>query len=181
MISAALALILFVLHVNNREPALLDLIADPMLFALIGFLGGALMFRSVAAGGRFAAAFLLYPLVARAFYQMGRALPYGGAMMDLLTNFYFTLVLPAMACGVIGAMAVGLLLPSQRFIRRGFGAFAIAGAIGGAAAPLISWSLSRMAAESASAATLAIYGEGLLRFFLAGFGLGWILRIEATS
>jgi len=175
------AIFLFILHVNNREPVWLDSISDPILLALIGLVGGTLMFRSFSAGGCFTVAFFMYPWVARVLYEIGRRIPYGGAVLDLITSFYFTLLLPAMACGVVGAVAVGLLLRSQHFIRRSFAAFALAGAVGGAAAPLISWSLSQMAAESALAATLAIYGEELLRFFLAGFGLAWILRAEATS
>jgi hypothetical protein len=181
IISALFAIGLFLLNLKNREPAWLDAISDPALFALIGFVGGALMFGSIAAGGRFAVAFLLYPSVARSLYQAGRSLPYGGAVLDLLASLYFVVLLPAVTTGIVGAIAVGILLRSQHFLWRSFMVFAIAGAIGGAVAPLLSWALSRMAAESPIAATLAIYGEELIRFFLAGFGVAWTLRSELAS
>jgi hypothetical protein len=182
LLSAILALILFVLHVSNREPATLDTIADPILFALIGFLGGSILFRGMRVGASFAAGFVLYPFIARTLYQLGRAIPYDGAALDLLTSFYFALLMPALACGASGAVAMWLTPAYRAAAGQAFAIFAIAGAIGGAAAPLISWSLSQMAAESALAATLSIYGEELLRFFLAGAGLAWMLeRNEVTA
>ncbi|HVN89215.1 MAG TPA: hypothetical protein VMT61_05325 [Candidatus Binataceae bacterium] len=180
-VSAAIAIFLFILHVDNREPAWLDALSDPFLFALIGLIGGTLMFRSIAAGSRFALAFIFYPWLARGLYQAGRAIPYDGATLDMVTSFYFTLLMPAIATGIVGAVAIGLLLRSSRYVLAGFAAFAIAGAVGGAAAPLISTALSRIAAESAWAATLAIYGEELVRFFVAGYGLAWILRGDLSA
>ena len=176
LLAALLALILFVLHLNDREPALLDYVAFPILFALIGILGGGCLFRRFSVGARFGIAFAAYPLIARTLYQLGRTFPYGGVALDLITSFYFAILLPALTCGVIGAIGLSIAGGYRDFIRRGFAAFAIAGAIGGMAAPLISWMLAQMAAESALAATLSIYGEELLRFFLAGAGLALVLR-----
>jgi hypothetical protein len=180
IVSALLSLTLFFLHVNDREPLIFDSAGAPMLSALIGFLGAAWMFRSVVPAMPFGAAFLLYPLLARTLYEIGRTIPYANAVLDLLIGFYFALLIPALATGVIGAIAVSLT-PYRNVAGRVFAVFAITGAIGGSAAPVISWMLARMAAESALAATLSIYAEELIRFTLAGAGLAWLLRSHALD
>jgi hypothetical protein len=181
VISAILSLTLFVLHVNDREPAILDYVAAPFLFALVGVLGGAFLFRSFGVGAQFGAPFALFPLIARALYQLGRAIPYGNAVLDLLIGFYFAILIPALATGLIGAIAVGLTRRYRQAASRAFAVFAIAGAIGGIAAPVISWLLAQMAAESAVAATLSIYGEELVCFSLVGVGLARILRYDVRA
>jgi hypothetical protein len=181
IVSAILSLTLFILHVNEREPAVLDYVAAPILTALVGILGGAFLFRSFRTGVVFGAAFALFPLIARTLYQIGRTLPYGNAVLDLLQSFYFAVLIPALASGLIGAIAVTLTRRYHHAARRGFTVFAIAGAVGGIAAPAISWLLAQMAAESAIAATLSIYGEELVRFSLAGAGLAWVLRRDSRA
>ncbi len=180
IVSAILSLTLFILHLNEREPALLDYVAAPLLFALIGILSGTWLFRSLRIGGGSGAAFALFPPIARTLYAIGRTIPYGNAALDLLISFYFAILIPALATGLIGAIAVGLTR-YRNAVRRAFAVFAIAGAIGGFAAPLISWLLAQMAAESAIAATLSIYGEELVRFSCAGAGLAWTLRRAART
>jgi hypothetical protein len=179
IISAIVSLTLFILHLNQREPLIFDSVAASILSALIGFLGAAWLFRSLVDGLPFGAAFLIFPLLARTLYEMGRMIPYANAALDLLISFYFAILIPALATGLIGALAVWLM-PRYRYAAlKALGVFAIAGAIGGGAAPLISWLLAQMAAESAIAATLSIYGEELVRFSLAGAGLAWTLRRAA--
>lgn len=146
-----------------------------LISAITGAVGGFALDEDWPTTGAFAAAFALWPLISMAFYQAVRFVHGGKEGLGFSIIVAIVILVPALSYGSVGVIAAMLARWRGYLIGKVFWTFAFAGAVGGFFSPLLVRFFSPWALRPLGMIA-ALYSDQILTLFLAGAGLGFVLR-----